>query len=123
MLSGERDGSGVLVTIPNVISPERLVAFTAGGAPVPIAIEAIVSNGVQARLGPQGVPVRIVIVGIETLGENATARQNSRVQGWAIDVGSITDGVSTSGLVPARRLSLPSGVACCPEPAVRLPMP
>ena len=119
MLSGERDGSGVLVTIPNVISPERLVAFTAGGAPVPIAIEAIVSNGVQARLEPQGVPVRIVIVGIETLGENATARQNSRVQGWAIDVGSIVD--VDARACPSTFVAIGSGVL--PQPAVRLPMP
>ena len=94
---------GVLITIPNVLSPERLTAFTATGGPVPLAI---LGNGVQVRLQPTGFPERIVIVGIESLGENANARQNSRVQGWSVDVGAITDGVSTSSLVPAQRLSL-----------------
>jgi hypothetical protein len=109
---------GVLVTIPNAQSPERLTAFTATGAPVPIAI---LSNGVQARLQPTGFPERIVIVGIESLGQNANARQNSRVQGWSVDVGAIADGASTSGLVPAERISLLSGLACCPQSAIRIP--
>lgn len=104
-LNPQRDvNGGVLVTIPNVLSPERLSAFTATGASVPIAI---LGDGVLARLQPTGFPERIVIVGIESLGENAIARQNSRVQGWAVAVGAINDGVSASGLVPAERLSLP----------------
>lgn len=121
-LIGQPDGSGTVVMIPNVISPERMAAFTATGRPVPIAILGTVNGGVQVRVEPQGIPVRIVIVGIESLGENANARQTSRVQGWSVDVGTITGGASTSGLAPAQRVSL-LGTACCPQPAVRIPQP
>ena len=121
-LIAQRDGSGVVVTIANVISPERLAAFTATGKPLPLAILATLNGGVQVRLEPQGIPVRIVIVGIESLGENAQARQTSPVQGWSVDVGTIMEIASTTGLVPAQRISL-LGTACCPQPAVRIPQP
>ena len=111
-LNAQRDGSGVVVTIPNVISPERLAAFTATGRSVPISI---LNNSVRVRLQPHGIPVRIVIIGIESLGENAMALQNSRVQGWSVDVGAITDGAATSGLAPAQRLSV---LIDLPRPAV-----
>jgi hypothetical protein len=102
-LVGDHVGTGVAVTIPNLISPERLAAFTATGQSVPMTV---VANGMQVLLWPSLFPVRIVIVGIESLGENANALQNSRVQGWSVDVGALTDGVSTLGFAPAVRLSL-----------------
>jgi len=121
-LIGQRDGSGVIVTIPNAISPERMAAFTSTGATVPIAILGNVTGGVQVRVEPSGIPVRIVIVGIESLGENANARQTSRVQGWSVDVGTIAGAASISGLAPARRGSV-LGTACRPQPAIRIPLP
>ena len=109
------------MSIPNVIQPERLVAFSATGQPVPLAV---LDNRVRIRLEPPGIPTRIVIIGIETLGENANARQTSSVQAWFVDVGSIDDGASIAGLAPARRVSLlPDGTVCCPQPAVRIPPP
>jgi hypothetical protein len=100
-LSVERDGSGVIVTIPNVITPEQLVAFTSSGASVPIAI---LDTTVRVRLQPPGVPVRVIIIGIESLGENAEARQTSRVQAWSLDVGIIDAAIPISGLAPAQRI-------------------
>ncbi len=111
-LSGQQDGSGVIVTIPNVISPERLAAFTATGGSVPIAI---LDSIVRVRLEPPAFPLRIVILGIESLGENANARQNSRVQGWSLDVGTIASGITTSALAPAERLCMMiDGTVHCP---------
>jgi hypothetical protein len=120
-VTGQPDGTGLMVTLPNVISPERLVAFTATGSPVPLSIEALLTNGIEARLEPPWIPVRVVIIGIRSFGENAMARQVSGVQGWSVDFGTITEGASTAGLAPAERLSasLPD-VACCPQPAVRI---
>ena len=120
-LFGQRDGSGVIVSIPNVIQPERLVAFSPTGRPVPLAL---LDNSVRVRLAPPGIPMRIVIIGIETFGENANARQTASVQAWFVDVGSIDDGASIAGLARARRVSLlPDGTVCCPQPAVRIPPP
>jgi hypothetical protein len=102
--SGQPDGGGIIVTIPDVLSPEQLVAFTATGSLVPVAVLAFVSQGAQVRVESPGAPVRIVIIGVESLGENANARQNSRVQGWSLDVGAINGGASTSGLAPAVRI-------------------
>ena len=73
------------MTLPNVMSPERLVAFTATGSPVPLSIEAVLSDGIEARLEPPWIPVRVVIIGIRSFGENAMARQVSGVQGWSVD--------------------------------------
>lgn len=102
-LVGNSGVGGVTVAIPHLISPERLAVFTATGQSVTMTV---LDNGLQVLLESSVFPVRIVIVGIESLGENANALQNSRVQGWSVDVGALTDGASTSSLAPAARLRL-----------------
>ena len=110
-LIGEPDGSGMIVTISPLAEGSALRAYTANGVRVPMAILEVdpeTRTRVRARVELPGVPVKIVFIGVEYLGENAGARQQARVQAWSLDVplvGAITDGASTSNLEPARRLT------------------
>lgn len=98
--------SGVVVTIPRVSNSASLVASTAGGEPVPLTV---LDPSVTVLLQPPAGARRIVIVGIEDLGENAEALQVSRVQAWFVDLPvsppELTAGVPTIGLLPAQRLT------------------
>jgi hypothetical protein len=64
---------------------------------------------VTVLLQPPAGARRIVIVGIEDLGENAEALQVARVQAWFVDLPvsppELTAGVPTIGLLPAQRLT------------------
>jgi len=101
------------VTLPSQAEPDSLRAYTAAGAVVPMTITTDGTTPV-ARLRPPSRPIRIVIVGIEMLGENAEALQNSRVQAWTVDVAAATGSPEPA---PATPIPLPAtDVAATPSP-------
>ncbi|HEX5590870.1 MAG TPA: hypothetical protein VFX65_11325 [Candidatus Limnocylindrales bacterium] len=78
-------GSEAEVAVPNTAFQDTLLAYTADGVPVPLSISPA-GLGFIGRLPLAPNPGRIVLVGVESLGENAIALQNSRVQAWTVDV-------------------------------------
>jgi hypothetical protein len=79
------DGDGYLVDLPNAVDLDMTEAFTAAGQRVELTV---VSRGSTAtvRISPAAGALRVVIIGTEFLGENAEARQVTRVQAWTVDI-------------------------------------
>jgi LPXTG-motif cell wall-anchored protein len=92
-------GGGYLVSIPAVVSPQLLAAFGLTGDAVPLSVVAT-SAVVTVRLEPPVGVSDVVIVGLETLGENAEARQNVRVQGWTVHLSGAVAATSTTSTAP-----------------------
>lgn len=122
-LTAEPSDTGTtIVTIPKPAPFGPFEAFTPTGVSVPLVI--LNASTMRVELSSVGNPGRVIIVGFENLGENANARQVTRVQGWFVEVPArpvpINGGIPIDGLLPAQRIDL-LGLAgnCCPQPAVR----
>ena len=83
-LSPTADDGVYIVTIPRASATPPLAAYTLTGAPVPLSV--VADQPVTVRIEPAPGVTGVVILGIEDLGENAEALQNSRVQAWLVDL-------------------------------------
>jgi hypothetical protein len=82
-LTATIDGSGYLVAVPGAVTTPPLAAYTTTGTTVPLSL---VPAPFTVRVQPSAGVDRVIILGIEALGENAVALQNSRVQAWSVDL-------------------------------------
>jgi hypothetical protein len=81
----ELSGDLITVTLPPDAFPYTMLAYTSEGERLALSITNEAAGAVGwIEYGPR--PARIVLIGFESLGENAEALQNSRVQAWTVDL-------------------------------------
>lgn len=68
------------------VQPNVLQAFSLDNTPVTLGGVTTDSNGLIVSLAPGPNPATVVLLGIESLGENAAADQVTRVQAWRLDM-------------------------------------
>jgi hypothetical protein len=113
-LVGESNAGGLIVTLPKAIGPDQPVAFTATGRSVQLSVLENVAEGLRVRVEIPFVPVRIVVIGTESLGENADARQNARIQSWSVNASDVNGAADSADLALAVRLCLLADASCSP---------
>ena len=82
-----RDADGYIIDVQRVSQPDALEVFTASGAFVASTevLRQQVGEGwsVTLHTSPAWPNAQVVVLGFESLGENATANQVTRVQAWS----------------------------------------
>jgi len=92
-------GDLITVAVPSTAFPYTLRAYTSEGEGIALSITNE-AGGLVGRMESAARPVRILLIGTESLGENAEAFQNTRVQAWTVDVAG-TPPVPTDTFAPS----------------------
>jgi len=90
-------GEAADLTLPTNAYPESVEAFTDAGVPIPLTV----TTGYTVRVTPPSGAGHVVIVGTESLGENANALQNNRVQAWSAPVRDLVAPTTTTTPAPS----------------------